>query len=86
MSRFEVPGQDPAMEVFVGWDHPLQTFFGQVYRRDRRDRDDALIHWVGAARPRELPEIDDLQRAMREHVVLAPEARSRLYNDRDEGR
>src|SRR5262245_50245471 len=31
MSRYAIAPQDPRYEVIVGWDPPMQTYFGQVF-------------------------------------------------------
>jgi hypothetical protein len=85
MSRREIPAYEANHKVFVGWDHPMQTYFGQVYRRDRKDRDDALIHWVGADRPGQIYDIEDLRRAMVLYADLSPDTCRELHADKDEG-
>jgi len=39
MNRHEIPAKNPVHQVFVGWDHPLLTFFVQVYDRIKLDDD-----------------------------------------------
>jgi hypothetical protein len=31
MSRHQLPANNPAHEVFIGWDRPLRNFWGQVF-------------------------------------------------------
>jgi hypothetical protein len=45
MSRHEIPGRTPELEVVVGWDNPLQTFFTQVLPPG--DEDDDILLWLG---------------------------------------
>lgn len=87
MSRHEIPARDPAHKVIVGWDQPMQTFFGQVINRkaEQAGSDDKFVLWVGCSL-RELYEVEDLARALRRHVELAPQMRATLYGDKDEGR
>src|SRR5712691_13349730 len=48
MSRYTLPGHDTSLTVTVGWDHPLQTFLGQVTRpAPGADEDDPQVAWVG---------------------------------------
>jgi hypothetical protein len=48
MSRYPVPAHDATMVITVGWDNPLQTFFGEVRRpATSADEDDACVAWVG---------------------------------------
>jgi hypothetical protein len=66
----------------VGWDPPLQTYFGVL----RADDQDEPVFWVGTDL-HELYELDDLARALREHArVLTPELALRLERDREENR
>ena len=30
MSRYNIPSQNPALTIIIGWDNPLQTFFAQA--------------------------------------------------------
>lgn len=84
MSRHQIPGFDPMHEVVVGWDPPLMTFFVQVFDRSLPE-DHQCIHWVGADRPCEIEEIDDLVRAMRSYAIIDPDVRATLYYDKIAG-
>ena len=55
MSRHLVPAL-PGLEIVVGWDPPMQSFYAQVWDR-RVDPDDpaAELAWVGCS-PREIQE------------------------------
>ena len=50
MSRHAVRSNNPALEIIVGWDPPLNTFFAQVIRTDlTNDTDeDNIVLWIGA--------------------------------------
>jgi hypothetical protein len=86
MSRHEIPARDPDKhQVTVGWDHPLQTYFVQVYLVTEPDDDKKLFHWRGT-NLRELYEIDDLRRALGRYAELTAQMGSTLYGDKDEGR
>ena len=93
MSRHEVDTKNPQYQAFVGWDHPLLTFFVQVYDRvkldddiaETYDPDNALFFWKGSSL-REIYEIEDLERISKPYVKLSPEIKSTLYGDRDEGK
>jgi hypothetical protein len=51
MSRYALPAHDATLTVTVGWDPPLQTFFGQVMRPPTSaDEDDVIVAWVGTHR------------------------------------
>lgn len=87
MSRHEIPALAPNHKVIVGWDHPMQTFFGQVIDRklEARGRDNKIHVWVGCSL-REIYEIDALAIRLQRYANLSPEIRSTLYGDKDEGR
>lgn len=86
MSRHKIESlarQD--VEVYVGWDQPLMTFFGQIYNKAKLGKDDALVLWAGTTHG-ELYEIDQLARAISQYVIIEPSLRSILYGDKDLGR
>lgn len=73
------------LEMRIGWDPPLQTFFGQV-RNPLLDEEQNPIVWVGT-KPRELYEIEDLERAMPSYARDFVRSKAvRLYADKDENR
>ena len=76
MSRHAVPAIKPGQTAFVGWDPPLMSFFGQVYQGGR------LLKWVGAWTWGELPEVEDLVRALQGRVHLDAATLARLRADR----
>ena len=80
MSRHEVPSESPAYKLFVGWDPPLLTYFGQVYRTGHEE--EGPVFWYGTS-PAELCEIEDLAAAMRPWVLLSAELRMLLFADKD---
>lgn len=80
MSRRECPviGGDV---VVVGWDPPLQTFFGQVYERG----EDGPSVWVGAGD--RLPTVEDLVDALGEWGgAVSGATRIALVEDKDANR
>jgi hypothetical protein len=81
MSRHEFAGTDPKHRVVIGWDPPLQTYFGQVHNDAADDEEDAIVHWVGAGIPN-LPTVDDLALAMVPWCTITPEMRAALDEDR----
>ena len=84
MSRYEIPGRKPGTTVAVGWDHPMLTYFVQVYD-PAVEEDENPVVWLGG-KPRELYDLEDLKRAIRRHADLTDELAVTLYGDRDEGR
>lgn len=85
MSRHQIPARDPRHEVYIGWDHPMLTYFGQVYSRTAKGKRGRLIYWIGTGL-RELYEIDELAAGMKRYADIPLPTRATLYGDKDEGR
>ena len=69
MSRYRVDHRDPHLEIYVGWDNPLRTYFGQVFDdRVPEDHNDCVF-FVGK-QEQELPSTGALYEAMLEWVTL----------------
>ena len=66
MSRHLIDGLNPRHLVYVGWDPPLSTYFGQVYD-PARGEDENPIYWIGTDRPAQFPEVAELVKAMEKH-------------------
>ena len=51
MSRHAVTSNNPALDIIVGWDPPLETFFAQVTRTDLSadTGEDQIVLWIGTA-------------------------------------
>jgi hypothetical protein len=82
MSRYDIPTRAPGLLAVVGWDNPLQTYFGQVLRPETADYDDDnVLLWVGAA-PREVITVEDLARHLAPFAELAPQVADQLRADR----
>jgi hypothetical protein len=70
MSRYQIEAlpflkaQHPHREVYVGWDNPLQTFFGQVLDSSRPAGEPEAVFWIGTA-PQECTDLIAFARAMR---------------------
>ena len=82
MSRHAVdlPG---GRTLVLGWDPPLQTFFG-VLRASDQDEDDEPLLWVGTDL-HELYDLDDLARALGPLAdALTSHLALQLHRDRDE--
>lgn len=68
MSRHAIPARLPGFTVAVGWDNPLQTFFGTVLRdQEVDDPRDPVVLWLGAS-------ADEVRRAEDLVAPLAPHA------------
>lgn len=68
---------DDQTECMVGWDPPLGTFFGQVYKineegervEETEKGESGTILWVGTT-PAEIRTVDELARKLKPHAVL----------------
>jgi hypothetical protein len=84
MSRHEITN-DKGKWV-IGWDHPLLTFFLQLYDGDV-DEDDNPVIWLGATKETRMYEVDHLVGVARANgLVITPDMQVILYGDKDEGR
>jgi hypothetical protein len=50
MSRREIPLDLPKMELWIGWDPGLNTFFFQGYDWEKPEEDNPVL-WLGAMPP-----------------------------------
>jgi hypothetical protein len=49
-SRNTIPARAPGVNVVVGWDNPMRTFFAQVERQQEDDDPrDPIILWLGSS-------------------------------------
>lgn len=70
------------LEIVVGWDAPLETFFLQILNLTK-DEEEELVLWLGT-QPGELPTVADLESALTPHAALTPELRQRLEAEKTE--
>ena len=87
MSQFIIP-IDQTRQAQVGWDPPLQTYYGQVYKIDKNgervdifvendEEKDGTLVWVGTSH-NEVPTVEYLQLLLHEHVTIPPNIRGHL--------
>ncbi len=82
MSRRTAPCRSDFLECELGWDAPLETFFGQVFdTRYRDDGHDGLAVWMGAA-PQEVPTAASLAERLSPWVDIGAELIEALEADR----
>ena len=79
MSRYYIPGKVERHDVTVGWDAPMNTYFGQVI--DKNDETDTPKHWVGT-RHGEIQSVDRLQKSMEPYAAIPEPTRKNLAADR----
>ena len=80
MSRYILPAHDATLVVAVGWDNPLQTFFGQVTRPTSADEDNASVAWVGTE-SEEITTVADLCTHLHPYTDIPPALRAQLTRD-----
>jgi hypothetical protein len=97
MSRIQIPAEDvlnDAHVVWVGWDSPLESFFGQVYDvlenhygsgLPQDGPDDPVIFWAGTSCVGEIPTVPILVDVMSPYCKISSEVQTQLladYNNR----
>jgi hypothetical protein len=80
MSRYKIPADDPRYDVIVGFDDPLDTFFGQIFDTTVPEEDDNCVLWVGATL-QALPTVDVLQDCLHAYATIPPEVMAQLRHD-----
>jgi hypothetical protein len=75
--------------VRVGWDRPLQTYFGQVFKVDKEgeqvEERDGTIFWIGPGKER-FVDLERFAEQMRPYVELSPQLLDTLRADKDNNR
>lgn len=67
--------------IWVGWDSPLGTYFGQVFNRNTSEGDKS-IYWVGTE-INEIKTTSELRRRLATYAQLSPETVVALEADRE---
>jgi hypothetical protein len=81
MSRYLVSAHDATLVVTVGWDPPLQTFFGQVmHPAASAEQDDTCVLWVGT-QPQEIPTVAQLWPHLHPYADIPLPLHARLTRD-----
>ena len=81
MSRSSIPAQQPGLTVIVGWDHPLMTFFAQVFDPSIKDDEEACLLWIGTT-PEAIPTVAALQAQLTGWATIPVDIVERLTRDR----
>lgn len=85
MSRYVIR-EEERLEVVVGWDPPLQTFFVQVYiPRGRPSGDDQILVWEGTE-PEAITDVERVRELVGEAAEVTDQVLQRLENDRKTSR
>lgn len=86
MSRYRIPPTSallatiPHAEVVVGWDNPLESFFGQIVDPDRPEDQDETVYWIGTT-PQQISTLEDLCQAMAPYGSIETDTRAALAHD-----
>jgi hypothetical protein len=81
MSRYVLLAHDRTLRVTVGWDPPLQTFFGQVVRPATAPyADDTLVVWIGT-RAQEIASVAQLCRQLAAYAAIPRATQARLARE-----
>ena len=80
MSRYAIAAQDPRYEVIVGWDPPMQTYFGQVFLMTIEEDDEACVLWVGLE-VQALTTVAALQEVLQAYATLPAAVVAQLEHD-----
>jgi hypothetical protein len=80
MSRYAVPTRNEQYGVVVGWDPPLDTFFGQVFDHTHGHEHDAPVFWTGTRRG-EVSTVAALGDALADYATLPVALQEQLGAD-----
>jgi hypothetical protein len=83
MSRYDLESKTAGIKIAVGWDRPLNTYFGIVTEDKDDDDGDSVIVWV-CANNGEIQRPEDLQPALSAYAKIPADILTRLRNDRAE--
>jgi hypothetical protein len=84
MNRYRVEHPDEHLEIWVGWNNALQTYFGQVFDDRVPDDEHECVFWVGK-QACELPSTGALYEAMLAWVELPGPLLRLVRADKDQG-
>jgi hypothetical protein len=80
MSRYNIPSQNPALTIIIGWDNPLQTFFAQAFDPSVEDEAEVDLLWIGTT-AQEIPTVAALQTQLTGWATIPPAIVDRLTRD-----
>ncbi len=83
MSRYDLESKTAGIKIAVGWDRPLNTYFGIVTEDKDDDYGDSVIVWVGTNNG-EIQRPEDLQPALSAYAKIPADILTRLRIDRAE--
>jgi hypothetical protein len=86
MSRYRIAHPATHLEIIVGWDPPLQTYFAQVFdwRDPNAEDEDACILWVGTNPRVPITSVNALQNCLTLYATIPESIRTALQQDRQQ--
>lgn len=89
MSRHSVKGFEPSLEIAIGFDAPLNTYFAQVTKPttddfaldEQAESDDQILLWIGT-NWKEVLDLKIIVERLAPFAALTPELLAQLENDR----
>jgi hypothetical protein len=81
MSRYSIAAENPALEILVGWDNPMATFFAQVFNPALPERDECIL-WIGTE-PEAITTVEGLQTQLCDYATIPEPIREALQEDYD---
>lgn len=81
MSSYKIEGFKSRLEIMVGWDPMLNTFFAHVIDTMKKEDDEKRdVLWVGCM-PNEIYDLDRITRAVEPYAEIPEEVYNQLYSD-----
>jgi hypothetical protein len=83
MSR-HIAYSDEKIEVIVGYDPPLRSFFYQVWDKEKIEDEDAMLDWGGADRFNKINTVAVLQLKLKNYCIIPEEIKTKLKDEKDD--
>jgi hypothetical protein len=80
MSRYQITSKNPKLKAVVGWDGPMQTFYGQVFDPSIPEEQSDCIFWVGSHMGG-VKTVEQLEKLMHEYAEFSAQERAQLQED-----
>lgn len=82
MSRYRLNSIQNNLEVHVGWDNPLDTFFATVCDIDKEEagEEEYILLWLGGS-PGEIKDISELIEPLKPYAILDEDIQQEMRKD-----
>ena len=82
MSQYILPADGEGLQLRLGWDNPMMTFFGQVIRPAKTtDEEDRVLVWIGS-QAREILTVEALAKGLAPYRLIPADVLLCLRRDR----